>query len=221
MHSRIPFWAKRYLNETDLKNITALITRVEQKTQVELVPLVVRSSFDLRLYRGFLFALSLSIFLLIHNILSAIELWENHLILNLIDLLFYLIVFSITIWGPSFSPFLRFFFGTSSLREKVFQRACYEFFDNQLQHTKSRTAVLFMYSVYERKAHILPDPSLSHFPQALWDSAMTRMITSAKGGHFYAGFADAIEYVADELAKTLPPGDENRNEVPDHVIIKD
>lgn len=220
MSTKIPSWLSNYMTNADLEKIRELIQQIELKTRAELVPLVVHSSIDLILFRFLLVSLALLLSILIAPLVDSLLGWNSFVSMEFISAGLALVLSIFAFWASSNSLVLRLFLSKAQLQLWVHRRACSEFFDNRLHHAESRAAVLFMYSVLERKAMIIADPSLSQFPQEIWQKAITMMIAAAKKKNFQAGFKEALEFTAEQLATHYPPNLVNKNEIADHVVIK-
>lgn len=217
----IPRWLRTYLQESDLERIHQLVRHIEQKTDAELVPIVVRSSLDLKLVRALFLSLSLVLTLILGPLIHSLLGWKPGIVLDIIYF-FVALILALLAWWASTNPFfIRRIYNKNHLEALVFRRACGEFFENRLHHTQSRTAVLFMYSVLERKAMIIADPNLRTFPSQVWETAVSKMIESAKNNNFTLGFTEAFEHCASELSKLYPPKEINKNEFNDHLLIKE
>ncbi len=217
----LPRWLRPYLKESDLTAIRHLVGQIEQKTDAELVPIIVRSSVDIKLLRGLFLAMSFILTLVVGPIIHSFMAWETGISLDLLYL-FSALVFIPMAWLCSTNTHvIRSLYSKNYLDTLVFRRACGEFFENRLDHIESRTAVLFMYSVVERKAMIVADPNLRSFPSQVWKTAVGKMIEAAKEKNFSDGFQQALNHCATELNKQFPPKDVNKNEFEDHVLIKD
>lgn len=217
----IPRWLKPYYQVTDEKKFSALIEKIEAKTQAELIPLIVHSSMDRPLVLMVFVpcALFLTVILAppIHHWLP----WEAGLSLPMVEWGLGLLLLLVA-WLAAQSPrFLNLIFSKRFLHYCVYRRACLEFFENNLHLTENHSAILFMYSVLERKAMIIADPHLKNIPENLWNSAIQKMLEGAKRKSFFEGFSLALDLTANELARLYPPHEINKNEFLDKVIIKD
>jgi putative membrane protein len=219
--SKVPRWLKPYFKENDSEHLRQFVQGIEASTQAELVPLIVRSSIDLPLFRGLLMTMSFVITLVISPWVHAHISWNFPFSFEAVEIIIGMVLMLLAFFAGGSSTMVKFVFNKSYLQNSVFRRACAEFFENQLHHTESRTAVLFMYSVIERKAMIIADPNLRKIPQSLWQLAIEKMIAAAKQKKFVSGFEAALQVTAVELTKHFPPLPHNTNEMADMVIIKE
>lgn len=222
----IPNWLRKYMKNSDLDRIRCVVEEVEKRTDAELVPLIVHASLDLMLMRvlfgslGFAAGLLLSPFL--ERTLASSWAWGTPLVP--VEVLSFTLTLLLGLLGWSLAnhtPLVRWIFDRSTLQAAVFRRACGEFFENRLHHTDSRAAVLFMYSVLEKKAMIIADPHLRDVPQDIWNQAIDKMIESAKQKDFTDGFEKAFRHCAGELGQKYPPTPNKKNEFEDHLLIKE
>lgn len=221
MSHKIPRWLSGYFEVSDQNKIHELIQRVETKTSAELVPLIVHSSIDLSLFRQFVVSLCLLLTVALTPWIGSLWGWSSWASLEITGLILGLILVTLGFFATESSLFVRLFFSKQSLQKWVHRRACYEFFANRLHSSESRTAVLFMYSLLEKKAMIIADTTLDAIPEHVWQEAVTKMISAAKQKDFCLGFKEAIEFTAEALSRHYPAQVLNKNEIADHVLFKE
>lgn len=218
--SKVPRWLRDYFKETDFEQVHQLIQEIELTTQAELVPLIVRCSVDLHLVQALFLMISLSLGMILGPVFFNSLDWHLPLSTEWMSLLLSVFFMGMAFPLSKSSRILKFALSNSYLQHCVLRRATLEFFSNKLHHSQSRTAVLFMYSVLERKAMIIADPNLTGIPQSLWEGALQKMIAAAKSKNLRAGFEEAFRETAPRLSQAAPPQKENTNEISDWVIIK-
>ena len=222
MNQTIPPWLKNYFYLKDLGELSELIGRIEKTTQVELVPLVVRSSVDRTQFKFLLRCLAILSFLVSRSFFIDLLGWNSSLTITIVSAILILTLLFFAEWFSNSHRFLKIFYHPDAIQEAVFQRACGEFFKNQLHRTESRTAVLFMYSILERKAMIIADPNLHSIETQLWQNAIQCMVNAAKSKKLLQGFKSSFELVANFLSTSNPPNPiANKNELSDSLIVKE
>jgi putative membrane protein len=103
---------------------------------------------------------------------------------------------------------------------RAHRRAVEQFLAQNLHTTKSRTGVLIFVSVAERYAEILADTGIdAKVPKGTWQQIVDEMTRLIGDGRATDGFVHAVQEVGKHLAKHVPPGSEDPNELPDHLII--
>lgn len=100
------------------------------------------------------------------------------------------------------------------------RRAVEQFLAQNLHTTAGRTGVLIFVSVAERYAEILADAAIdARVPPGTWKRIVDELTAAIGQGRAPDGFAAAIAAAGAHLAKNYPPGDQDPNELPDHLIV--
>jgi putative membrane protein len=94
-----------------------------------------------------------------------------------------------------------------------------QFLARNVHVTSARTGVLVFVSLAERYAEVLADSGIdSRVPENTWAGLIERLTAAAAGGRLGAGLEAAVGEVGAHLAAHFPPGAENPNELPDHLV---
>jgi putative membrane protein len=94
-----------------------------------------------------------------------------------------------------------------------------QFFLQNLHHTVERTGVLLFVSITEHYVEIIADKGINDVvPAGVWDEVVTDFILQVRAGEVTTGFLHAVKACGDVLAEHFPATDNNRNELPDHLI---
>jgi putative membrane protein len=94
-----------------------------------------------------------------------------------------------------------------------------QFLARRIHLTEHRTGELIFASVGERYAEIVADSGINAKVQPdVWSKAIAAMISAIKDGRPGDGFVAAVELCCAELARSLPPGALNPDELPNKVI---
>jgi putative membrane protein len=97
--------------------------------------------------------------------------------------------------------------------------AMQQFLAQGIHLTEKRTGVLIFASAAERYAEIVADSGINaKVTQDVWVSAVAAMVAAIKEGRPGDGFIAAVELCGAELARNFPPGELNRNELPNRVV---
>ncbi len=115
---------------------------------------------------------------------------------------------------------LRFHVVPRRLRhERAHAEALRQFFAHGLDKTERRTGVLIFASEADRYAEIVADAVIdAKVAQAVWDEAITVLVSAIKAGRPADGFVAAIERCAAVLAQHFPPGSLNRDELSNKIV---
>jgi putative membrane protein len=108
-------------------------------------------------------------------------------------------------------------------KKRLFGRAhvvaIQQFLAQGIHLTDQRTGVLIFASIAERYAEIIADRGINaKVSPDVWAGAISEMISSIKQGRAADGFIAAIARCGEVLARHFPPGELNRNELPDRVV---
>jgi putative membrane protein len=103
---------------------------------------------------------------------------------------------------------------------RAHRRAVEQFLVQNLHTTRGRTGVLIFVSVAEHYAEILADTGIdAKVPKGTWQKIVDEMTAMIGEGRATDGFVHAVSEVGKHLAKHIPPGTHDPNELPDHLII--
>lgn len=212
-------WVSKYLSENDLKEIKQAVIQAERKTSGEVVPVLVfqSASYGHVVIVIFLFllllrsALGLSEFLSHHINYQSWYAFGEIIILGAISLFF------------SKSPILRRMLTSDlDIDRQVMLRAEAEMLRSRIHRTNQSTGILLFLSFTERSAVVLGDKAISDkcSPET-WGEIVKILIDGIKQGKLKEGIINGIEKSADVLCKPFPRDDEDINELPDALVIKD
>lgn len=105
-------------------------------------------------------------------------------------------------------------------RARAHARAVEQFLAQNLHTTAGRTGVLIFVSVAERYAEILADTGIdAKVAKGTWQQIVDQLTSEIGSGKAADGFVHAIGSVGKHLAKHVPPGSNDPNELPDHLIL--
>lgn len=104
-------------------------------------------------------------------------------------------------------------------RARMHRLATDQFLARGLHDTEGRTGVLIFANVPEHHAEVLADESIYRkVSPDLWGDAVAELVKSARAGDVAGGFVRAVELTGTVLAEHFPPGQLNRNELPDRLV---
>jgi putative membrane protein len=100
------------------------------------------------------------------------------------------------------------------------RRALEQFLAQNIHTTPGRTGVLIFVSVDERYAEIIADPEIArHVGNDTWRAIVDDLTAQIGAGDPIAGFLGAIRAVAKPLAAHFPPSANQRDVLPNHLIV--
>ncbi|MES2965897.1 MAG: TPM domain-containing protein [Bdellovibrionota bacterium] len=212
-------WISKHLSLTDLAEIEAAIASVETKTSGEVVPMIVRRSVSLRSAPYIAIMAALSLLFVLALIFQFDFARTDHLVGLVIGVVAAL---GLAVATPFLIPLQKFFTLDGDEDEAAFERAQLEFYQTGIPATEGRTGVLIFVSLFERRAFILGDESISkRLNQEVWVEITQAMVNRFKQKDFKGAFVGAIEAVGTKLATEFPRAANDRNELHDHLIIKE
>jgi putative membrane protein len=105
-------------------------------------------------------------------------------------------------------------------RMHAHRRAVEQFLVQNLHTTTGRTGVLLFGSVAEHYVEIIADDAIdAQVPQGTWKGIIDALTEAIGQGRPADGFVAAIAAIGAVLARHFPPGANDPNELPDHLII--
>lgn len=214
-------WAKDLLSQDDLLKIEQAIQELEKISDVEVVPMLVRSSG----FYGHVRPLVLLIFVLLALIfdfilpqfdsLGTLLFFQTGLFLTLIIASEYVSRFSVV---------RRLLTSHKDRDHQVWLRAKTEFYEGHFDQTSKHRSILIFVSWMERRAVILVDQGIREkLPQHLWSHMVGDLVKGAAQGDLASGYVKTIHRCADVLREKFPYTSEmgKKNEIANSLIIKD
>jgi putative membrane protein len=194
--------------------IEEAISRAEKETSGEIVVVVTRASahyFGIGLMWAALVALSVPLPLILFTN------WPMEHI-YIVQLAVFALCVAILQWEP-----FRFAVVPKSVKHaRAHKRAVEEFLVQDLHTTKGRTGVLIYVSFAEHFAELIADHAIDKkVSQETWDQIVRELTDHLSRGERDKGLTAAIEACGKLLAKNFPPGSEDLNELPNHLIVRD
>lgn len=201
--------------------IEAAVQAAEQRTSVEIVPMIVERS---GLYReaqhraGLLFALLTLTALL--TIESAWLPWGWHAANAAWLLLATVVAYPLGAWSGTWSPIIRLLTSRERMHQKVRLRAERAFVQHGIAQTRERTGLLLMLSLLERQVYVLADQSLrERISSDQWQAVIAVVVERMKAGDLAGGLCRGIEASGVLLTRACPSDRrDNPNELSNEVI---
>jgi putative membrane protein len=215
----IPVWAVKLLKSGDRARIEAAIKEAEASTSGELVPMIVKRSATIGHVPVILFCLFTILFLISGIAEIQAQYFGDSFYLLLIDIAVFTLLANLV---SRFDFVCRQLTSDSDIEQQVRARAELEFFEAGLEKTEDSTGILIFLSLMERKVVVLADKNISgQLPKETWQGVVDLLLKGLRNGGPAKGFEDAIALCGRLLIEQYPikPGD--KNELNDHLIIKD
>lgn len=203
------------------ERIKSAVQRAEQRTNAEIVPMIVpRSGFyrDAQHWAGLVFALTVLTVLLTLETLWLPWGWHasNAAWLVMATMLAYAVGNRVGTLGPV----IHLFTSRERMQHKVRLRAEQGFARHVVFRTREHNGVLILLSVLERQIYVLPDhPLAQQVPVERWSQVVQVAVERLKKQDIAGGLCEGIEQCGRVLADVCParPGD-NPDELPNHPI---
>jgi putative membrane protein len=201
-------------SKADEARIAEAIAEAERKTSGEIVAVVAAES-STYLYAPFLWAAVIALFVpwpLIYFTWMPVQ-W-----IFAIQLAVFLVLLAAMLPRR-----VRYILVPASVkRSRAHRRAVEQFLAQNLHTTAGRTGVLIFVSVAERYAEIIADAGIdAKVPKGSWREIVDGLTGQIAAGRAADGFVGAIAASGTHLARHFPPGVNDPNELPDHLIVLD
>lgn len=201
--------------------ITSAVREAEQRTNAEIVPMIVLRS---GLYRDAQYRAGLVAGLSVLTVLLSLDTlwlpWGWHASNAAWLVVAVTLAYASGTWMGTWPPVVRLLTSHERMRQKVMLRAERAFAHHAVSETRDRTGVLIMLSLLERQICVLPDRSLGGLvsPER-WTRVVQAAVERLHRGDIAGGLSHAIDACGAVLADACPvrPGD-NPNELSDRLI---
>jgi putative membrane protein len=211
--------ARRFLSDSERRQIEASVREAETTTSGEIVPMVVSSSYH---YPTASMIGALIVSLLAAGAVTAAfsirQAWEGF---GLFDLWIFPAVFAVAFLLSHelirrVPGIKRLFVTSAEIREEVEEAALTSFYRQRLNNTRDRTGILVFVSVFERRAVVLADEGINaQVPQETWQEVVDTITRGIRQNRQAEALCQAIsrcgELVRDKFPRRRDDTDELRN----------
>ena len=192
----IPKWLNKKIDKSGIQEIENAIKVAEQNTNAEIVPMIVKESsysFKIELVALLTLVLAIVSFMQLHTTLISV-------------FVFTLIYFKI-----------------KELKKKmIHQRGLIEFYQSSINKTKDNTGVLLFISLKEKQIEVIVDKKINLFVDSnTWNTLVDEMIFDIKDKSLSVSISNGIKSLGEILADICPKEENNTNEIPNQLIIKE
>ncbi|WP_454063727.1 TPM domain-containing protein [Candidatus Nitrospira salsa] len=209
-------------SEEDHTRIREAVTKAEQGTRGEIVPMIVERSAR---YREAWYRSGIGCAFFVLTLLLTVELewmpWGWHPFNAAWLLLMTVMAYVGGYWLGTIPPVTRFLTSDDRMAYKVSLRAHQAFLEHGLHRTELGTGVLIMVSLLEHRIEILTDrPLLDHVPQERWDRMVSVIREGFQKGNPVQSLCHAIALCGDVLAEVYPStaNESNPNELSNKLL---
>ncbi len=215
----IPKWLSCQVNADGIERIRKAVLDVEKQTSGEVVPVIVRSSAPRNhVFWVLLFAIFSVLALTIHAFSDFVP--ANAEVALEVGNVVVSVILAMVL--SRFAFFHRLATPKVDLEAAAIARAELEFYQLNLKATKARTGVLVFVSLTEHVAVVLADEAISKLcPPETWEEAVAQLLGGVRKRDFVGGMCAAIELSGKVLAEKFPRAADDRDELPNRLVIKE
>jgi putative membrane protein len=215
----LPNWALKSLGHDGAERIEAAIADAESRTSGEIVPILVRRSSTVGHVPLMAFTLLLLCMLLGDLPVHFSALGGAHWVWLAVG---WLLSGGLALGLSRLDAIQRLLTPRIDQIHQVEMRAEVEFYEHEVGHTEGDTGILLFVSLMEHRAVVLADRSIAEKLDAeVWQELVDLMIAGVKRSDLAAGMTQAIERCGELLSPHFPIADDDRNELRDHLVVKE
>jgi putative membrane protein len=205
------------INDVDIKSVEAAVIAAESKTSGEIVPVLVSRSTS-----------SGSTSLLLYFILFSFALvCDDFAQIYFPHSYWYIVVIGALLWPfaillSKLDGVQRLFLDADDIETQTRLRAELEFYRCHVDKTHNRAAILIFVSLFEHRAVVLADQKIAaKLPAETWQEVLEVLLAHVKNGQLAQGYVAAIEKSGAILAEHFPRQVGEKDELHNHLTIKD
>lgn len=200
------------LSNTIKQNIENAISKVEKKSSCELVAVIAKKSGN---YRYFAMLGASLISLVVPFFLIMAQPFIDALFVYQIQAVVFVILFLLL----NIDSILIMLLPKNILHKQAKLKAYETFIILGLQKTTNHQAVMIYVSAYEKYVQILTDGAISSkIDNSIWQNTIDKFTAKVKNKEFDNGFSEAIEEIGEILVEKFPIQENDKNELPNHLI---
>ncbi len=216
---KIPAWLAVHIDEKSLIQIRDSVTRAEEHTAGEIVPMIVHASSPKGHLAGLLCFFLIATFDLVFFILLSRFDFGNVIQFQIAIVL---ISFALGFSLARLDSIQRALTPRSDRHHNAIVRAELEFHRSQIRATHTHTGVLLFVSLMERQAVVLADEKIGKkLNSHSWDGVLKTLTDGLGGKDFADGFSKAIEQTGMILRDHFPASEHSKNDLPNDLQIRD
>lgn len=202
------------LTEAQQRQVADAIAAVERETDAELVTVLARRADD---YRPISLLWAAAIALLTPGALALTPLWLELWEVLALQWLLFLGLALLLRWPPLLMRLVP-----RRIREwRAANLARRQFLEQNLHHTRFDSGVLIFVSAAEHYVEILADRGINQYvTHEQWQAIVDTFTAAVKRGDTLRGFVDCVNACGELLKKHVPVSDQ-KNELPNHLVMLD
>ena len=207
------------LSKEDIEKIEATVRKAELTTAGEIVPVIVRRSSAVGHVPSILFLLLVVVYFAgsVSN-WFAVTVIENQWVTG--GYLIAALLISRLVARLAFVE--RWLTAKNDQQQQVELRALSEFYQSRIKKTQDGTGILIFLSLMEHQVVVLADEGISSkLPAETWQQVVDLILGHIKKGQLGEGICQGVEKCGQLLSQHIPIKSGDRNELPNHLVIKD
>ncbi|HVS18717.1 MAG TPA: hypothetical protein VMT18_08970 [Planctomycetota bacterium] len=213
--ARRRYRATTVLGEPERAELVAEVARAERRTVGEIAVVVLERSDR---HPGAEWRAAGLVLLCASVLLSAYLPWDRPALFFLCQLARGALGFFAARLVPGFK---RAFGSEARADEMAREQALQEFYAHGLHRTPNATGVLLFVSLFERRVIVLGDSGIDAVLEPSdWEATDRAILDGIRAGSLKSGLLEGIRRAADVLSEHYPLEHDNRDELPNHVIVR-
>jgi putative membrane protein len=205
--------AKTFFTEDERQRIEAAVRSVEARTSGEIVPMVVDQSYDYPraeiVGAGFF---SLATAISVSWAFGHSSVWVFLPVFLVLYLPFKGLI-------RSLPDFKRRLIHPAEISAEVEEKALVSFIEQGLHHTRDKTGILILISLFEHRVFVLADQGINDLvPKATWDEIVHMVTEGIRSGRTGDALCAAVQRCGELLAQHFPVKTDDTDELPNLIL---
>lgn len=218
----VPQWLNKYISANEVQKLEHQVADIESQCDVEIVPVVVRSSSEYAQTRITLALISIIIFLEAYNLLNIQWSWDGKLNAIIFAATFAVVTFGLVPLLAKNGWVQMVLTHRFVEAEQCWKRAEVEFYSGRVSKTKKDNGILIYISMLEHRVIVRCDKSINDkIDGSLWAEVVKQIISGTRRKKMADGLSEALNTMRGLLITHFPLRDSKENEIPNTFIIKE
>jgi putative membrane protein len=218
----IPKWLEKYISQHDLELLEKKIARIEEASDVEIVPVIVRASSPYPQARITLALVMIAVLMELWHLFGLHWHWDGFTYALLFTVTSLALVFFVAPMLARWGWLQMVLTHKNEEQEQCWKRSEIEFYSGRVSRTKRDNGILLYVSLLEHRVIVKGDSSIyKKLDAKVWDEAVQKIIAGIRKKQMAQGFENALDDMGSLLKEHFPVPSGKHNEVPNTFIIKE